>query len=678
MTMPGTPSRPTTCRLVLLPSGHRGEVPAGLSLLEAARRVGVELESICGGRQTCGKCQVEAEEGDFLKYDMRSSDRHLVDSGGCEEAYRRTHGLAPGRRLACALQVEGDLVVSVPPESQAHKQVISKGATSRVIPVRPAVRKVYVEVDEARLEDSRGDWERLQAALEDQWGVGVLEIDLVALRQLQPALREGRRHVTITLWQEREVLRVQPGYAEELYGVAADIGSTTVAAHLCDLRTGELLATAAAMNPQMRFGEDLMSRVSYGMVEPEGVRRMQEEIVRGLDGLIQEACRSARRSPEDILDLVLVGNTVMHHLFLGIDPVELGGAPFALAAGSPLDLKARDLGLASPNRAARVHLLPCIAGHVGADNVAVLLAEGPHRQDETSLIVDIGTNAEILLGNRRGVSSASTPTGPAFEGAHIRHGQRAAPGAVERVRIDPDSGEPRFKVIGHPRWLDNTTGTDVSITGICGSGVIEAVAELLLAGLLRPDGSFDQEAARRFPRLRFEGRTGEYVLVDSGLSSLGRDMVITQNDVRAIQLAKAALFAGIRLLMKRSGIEAVDRVVLAGAFGSYVNPWHAMALGLIPDLDLKKVFSVGNAAGDGARTALLDRESRLEAARLAREIDYVEIAVAPDFQEEFVAAMALPHAREAFPRVRRRLPAREAADPPDERNRRRRSRGETL
>lgn len=655
-------------KLILMPSGRQGQVPHGADLLGAARSLGVELESICGGRQTCGKCQVVVEEGAFDKHGITSSAGHLSPPGPTETAYCAEHEIF-GRRLACAAQVTGDVLIVVPEESQARKQFIAKDAGDRAIEVRPAIRPRYVEIPPSTLESSEGGWERLQMALEEQADTRVERFDSSVLRELPDALRHEAGRVTAQVWQEVEVVRVQPGYRDPAYGLAIDIGSTTVAAHLCDLRTGAVLATRSAMNPQVRFGEDLMSRVSYAMREPQGTERMHRAIVRTLNELAEAACRHAGVSLEDVLDVVIVGNPIMHHLALGIDPTDLGGAPFALAVRGPVDIRAAEVGLRL-NPATRLHALPCIAGHVGADHVAVLLAEAPHESDEVSLIVDVGTNAEISVGNRRRVVCASSPTGPAFEGAQITHGQRAAPGAIERVRIDPATFEPRWKVLGYEPWIAPGMADlppEARSTGICGSGIIEAVAELRLAGLLRPDGLFDERIASS--RLRPRGRTLEYVLVEAAATATGSEIIITQNDVRAIQLAKAALHTGARLLMNRLGAPRLDRVLLAGAFGSYLSPKHAMVLGMIPDCDLDRVRAVGNAAGDGARIALLNRQARGEAARLAEWVEHVQIAVDPDFQDSFVAAMSLPHASEPYPHLAGVLPPPADVEP----RRRRRS-----
>jgi uncharacterized 2Fe-2S/4Fe-4S cluster protein (DUF4445 family) len=646
-----TDPTPPASTVVFLPSGKKGVIAPGSTALEAAESLGVGIESICGGRQTCGKCLIEVEIGRFQKHGITSSPEHISSPETDEITYAQAHKIDLGeKRLSCAARVLGDLVIHVPEESRAHKQVIRKEASELTLDVRPAVRLAYVEVEPDSL-GGLSDWDRLSMALEAQWGLADLALDPLLLSSLQTALREGDWRVTATIWQEMEVIRVEPGYVESLYGLAFDVGTTTIAGYLCDLRTGKVIATEAMMNPQIRFGEDLMSRVSYGMMEPQGVQKMHRAIIKALNDLATTAAEKAGIKAREICDLVLVGNTVMHHILIGIDPRELGGAPFTLAIRDAIDLRARDLKLTSVHPGSRAHILPCIAGHVGADNVGVLLAEQPHLDEKTSLIVDIGTNAEILLGTEKRMASASSPTGPAFEGAQITHGQRAAPGAIERVRIDPQTGVVRYRVIGQEPWSDEVQPGTLAPTGICGSGIIEAVAELFLAGLIDPGGLFTPDAPDRSPDVRQVSRTAELVIALDHESGTGRDIVVTQNDIRAIQLAKGALYAGVRLLMHHLDVEAVDRIKLAGAFGSYIDPRHAMILGMIPDCDLNQVRSIGNAAGDGARIALLNTDQRREASAAARSVEYVETAIEPDFQEYFVAAMAIPHANDAFPHL---------------------------
>jgi len=646
--------------VIFMPSGRRGPAQAGETLLDAARRLGVEIESICGGRLTCAKCKVRIEEGEFAKHGIYSTADHVSPAGEKERSLLvRTNGEggeadAAECRLSCTAQVHGDVLVYVPEDSRAHKQVIRKSATDRVIEVDPAVRLVYVEVDRAELGEHRGDWGRLQDALAAQWQLTGLTIDLPILRRLQATLRQGNWAVTVALWHDREVIDVRPGFTEGLYGLAVDIGSTTVAGHLCDLRTGAVLATEALMNPQVTYGEDLMSRVSYAMSHPTGLDKMHAAIIEALNSLAARAARAAGLQMRDIHDAVFVGNTTMIHILLGINPQELGGAPFALASRDALDVKARELGLRF-HAGAYVHVLPAEAGHVGADNVAVLLAEEPYRQAETTLVVDVGTNAEIVLGNRERLFSASSPTGPAFEGAQISYGMRAAPGAIERVRIDPRTWTSRFRVIGEARWSDEWhTGPDAPpdaqprhlAAGICGSGIIEVVAEMYMAGIIRGDGRFDPDHSHE--RIVWQGKKGAYVLATVDQTTTGQPIYVTQDDVRNIQLAKAALYAGAKLLMNRASINGVERITLAGAFGSYIDPKYALILGLIPDCPPERVTAVGNAAGDGARIALLNHHKRAEAAEIARWVTYVETAIDPDFQHEFVGAIHIPHATDSF------------------------------
>jgi uncharacterized 2Fe-2S/4Fe-4S cluster protein (DUF4445 family) len=648
--------------VVFMPSGRRGRFAGDTTVLQAARDLGLGIESICGGRLTCGKCKVRVEEGEFAKHGMKSSADHLT---GADEAERLLlHSMhADDCRLSCTAQITGDLLVFIPEESRAHKQVIRKAATDRIIDVNPAIRQVYVQVDTAELGEHRGDWRRVQDALEREWGLTDLAIDVLALRRLQLALRQGKWGITVVVWNDREVLDIKPGYVEGIYGLAVDVGSTTVAVYLCDLRTGAVLATESTMNPQISYGEDLMSRVSYAMMNEDGTEKMHDAIIKALNKLAAQAAYSVGLRARDIYEMVAVGNTTMVHLLLGIDPRELGGAPFALANRDAMDIKARDLGL-KLHPAAYLHVLPSEAGHVGADNVGVLIAEEPHRQPEIELIVDVGTNAEIVLGNDQWLLSASSPTGPAFEGAQISAGMRAAPGAIERVRVDRTTGRANFRVIGEARWSDewdfseNTAAYEQPqhlASGICGSGIIEAIAELYLAGILLPDGRFNPSQTN--DRMVWEGRRGSYLLALPEQTVSGQALYVTQDDVRNIQLAKAALYAGAKLLMKRAGVERVERIVLAGAFGSYIDPLYALVLGLIPDCDPQKIVAVGNAAGDGARIALLDRQKRREAQELAVRAQYIETAVAADFQDEFVGAIHIPHATDPYPHLEGILPA---------------------
>ena len=660
--------------IVFSPSGKRGRFAIGTPVLQAARELGVDIDSICGGRARCGRCQVEAVEGSFAKENIVSSPLHLSEMSETEQYCLKRGRLDPGNRLSCQATILGDVRIDVPAGSQVHHQVVRKDYEAHDIEVDPVIRLYFVEVEEADMQTPAGDLQRLLRALENEWELGALDWDIRVLQDLQNALRQGKWQVTVAVRNEQQIVAVWPGFRDRIYGAAIDVGSTTIAVHLCDLASGEVLASAGAMNPQIRFGEDLMSRVSYAMLNPDGAGQMTAIVRAAVSKLIANTAQQAEISVAEGLETTLVGNPVMHHLLLGLDPTPLGTAPFALATDHAVDILAADLDLElHPN--ARAYLLPCIAGHVGADTAGVLLAETPWTREEISLIIDVGTNAEIVLGNRHRLLAASSPTGPAFEGAQISGGQRAAPGAIERVRIDPETLEPRYQVIGCELWSDDPDFMekmgDQGVTGICGSGIIEAIACMYLAGIIRPDGIIDGEAAHRSARIQASERTFSYLLHEGEPTIL-----IEQNDVRAIQLAKAALYAGARLLMDRMGVDKVDRIRLAGAFGSHIDVKYAMILGMIPDCELEQVSSANNAAGTGARIALLSRSSRAEIEQRARQIEKVETAVDANFQDHFVEAMGIPHSSHPFPMLSRavQLPHTPAAASGSGGKRRRRTR----
>ena len=639
--------------ILFMPSGKRGRFPEGTTVLEAARQLGVYVESVCGGRGICGRCQIEVQEGQFAKHGITSANDHLSPFGAKEKRYADLRELKSGRRLSCSATITGDLVIDIPLDVQINAQIVRKAADTRVFERKPAVQLCYVEVEEPDMHKPLGDLDRLKVALERDWGFTDILVDQHLFPQVQAILRKGKWAVTAAIHKDEEtaqasMIALWPGLHNEAWGIACDIGSTTIAMHLVSLLSGRVIASSGTSNPQIRFGEDLMSRVSYVMMNPDGREAMTKAVREAVDGLIGKVCEESGANRDDILDAVFVGNPIMHHLFLGIDPTELGGAPFALAVSGAVHSWAGQLDLGA-NKGCRVYVLPCIAGHVGADAAAATLAEGPHRQDDMMLLVDVGTNAEIVLGNSKRVVAASSPTGPAFEGAEISCGQRAAPGAIERVRIDPETLEPRFKVIGSDLWSNEqgfAASVKTGITGICGSGIIEVVAEMYLSGVISEDGVVDGAMAAKSPRIIANGRTFSYVLHD------GDPLItVTQNDVRAIQLAKAALYAGIKLLMDKQGVDHVDAIRFAGAFGSFIDPKYAMVLGLIPDCDLAKVSAVGNAAGTGARMALVNRDYRREIERTVREIEKIETALEPKFQDHFVAAMALPNKLDPFPQL---------------------------
>lgn len=642
-------------RVVFTPSGLGGEVASGTSLLDAARTLGVDLDSVCGGRGICGKCQVTVESGSFAKWAIDSTTGAVGAITESERTYDARRGLAPGRRLGCNALVQGDVVADVPPESQVHRPVVRKALALDDVVLDPAVSLAYIELAPSVLGDAMSMSELVIEQLATVHHRTADRFELAALQQVHRAFSGMDRAATVALrhpdvvGRADTVVAVWPGYVERVFGIAVDVGSTTIAGHLIDLTTGEVLASSGRMNPQIRFGEDLMSRVSYVMMNPGGERQLTEAVRTTLAELVTELAASAETSLDRVLEIVLVGNPIMHHLLLGIDPTPLGMAPFTLATADAVQVPASTLALPLP--CARAYLAPCIAGHVGADTAAVILAEGPHRSSHMQLVVDVGTNAEIVLGDVTRQFAASSPTGPAFEGAQLSCGQRATAGAIERVRIDRSTLEPRFKVIGSDLWSDDPgfadSVTELDISGVCGSGVIEVIAEMYLSGIIDADGVVQGALAGRTPRVVAEGRTFRYVIVEAG----GTQLAITQNDVRAIQLAKAALRAGIDLLVEHAGVTNLTDIRLAGAFGAHIDPVYALVLGLVPDCPVEQVRSVGNAAGVGAARALLSLAARREMEAVALGVTKIETAIEPRFQSLFVEAMAFPHATAPSPHL---------------------------
>ncbi len=632
--------------VVFTPSGLRGRFARGTTVLQAAQSLGVDLESACGGRGLCGRCQVTPGFGEFAKHQISADQENLSRISDHERKRARVLNLADDRRLGCSVKILGDMVIDIPSDSQLHQQRISKRAERIDLIPDPAVKLYVVTVEQADMHKPASDFMRLKQALNREYGLNVETCGIVPLQNVNDILQKGEWTVTVAVYEGCFVQAVWPGYKEFVYGLAVDLGSTTIAAHLCELHSGQVVSTAAVMNPQIRFGEDLMSRVSYVMMNPGGEQEMTRQVRRAFSELTDAACSKANIDRRDIMEMTVVGNPVMHHLFLGIDPRPLGSAPFALATEEALTLTASELDIPL-NPEARVFVLPCLAGHIGADTAAVILAREPWLSDEICLLVDVGTNAEIVLGNRQRLLAASSPTGPAFEGAQISCGQRAAIGAIERVRINPQTLEPRFRVIGCDLWSDETgfetAIQNTGITGVCGSGIIEVIAEMYLTGIINQDGVVDSALSERSDRIVADGRTCSYILHRGGTT-----LKITQNDVRAIQLAKAALYAGIKLLMDKMRIGKPDRISIAGAFGSHIDVKYAMVLGLIPDCELSKVASVGNAASTGARIALLDRKKREDISSVLRKVEKVETAIEEKFQQHFVQAMAIPHKADTY------------------------------
>ncbi|MFH1058036.1 MAG: ASKHA domain-containing protein [Pseudomonadota bacterium] len=599
--------------IVFQPMGRRTEARPGRSLLEAASELDLGLEATCGGKGLCGRCRV------------RPADPAPATP---EELRLLGPAVTEGWRLACRTELPQGGVVWVPEESLRRHQVILTAGAELEVELDPALRQHQVSVPAPELTHIVAGRERLAAALAAQTGQAEPELPLMVLRGLPAALAADGGRVTAALWQGRRVMEVLPGAGAPALGLAVDLGTTTVVAYLCDLADGRVLAVKAAMNPQVALGDDVISRIAVAGQGPAALAGLGRQAVECINALAAAACAEAGLAPGRILECTLVGNTPMHHLCLGLDPSGLASAPYAPVVGAALDLPAIEPGFALHPRA-NLHVLPVKAGFVGADTVAVALAVAADRVSEPTLILDLGTNGEMILAAPGRMLCCSTAAGPAFEGGHIAQGMRGAPGAVDQVRLDPATLEPTLSVIGGGKPL-----------GLCGSGIISAVAALVSAGLVPPSGGYDLD--RGHPRLR-QGPEGlEFVLAWAAETAHGRDLSLSAKDLAEVQLAKGAVAAGVGLMLARLGLDRPARVLLAGAFGNYLDPAAALAIGLFPDVGLANVRGVGNAAGGGAILALLNQGQRRRAGAIAQAMEYLELAALPEFPDAFVEGMFFP------------------------------------
>ena len=617
-----------TPTIIFQPSGRRGKISKNKSVLEAARELGENIESLCGGKGSCGKCRVLIVEGSYPKYNIVSGHNHLSGWKKAENHFIDSNNKKKGYRLACCAAIKADVLVFVPEESRAAKQIVSKRPHPVTVSFDPIVEKYDLIMDPPSANNSQGDLERILDALGIQYGLKDLGCDIDSLhpcdidvlRKLPSRLREQNWHITVSVWMDREIIRILPGRALDSFGIAVDIGTTTIVASLVHLNSIQILDTQYIMNPQVKYGEDVISRINYHVQNKEGLAQMSSDIIKALNDMIEALLRSTwpdntswpetakefnnsevlkQRAntegkflcliPEDIEDATIVGNTIMHHIFLKLDPRHVARAPFPPVVQKSLNIKARNLGL-NICPSAYVHILPNEAGFVGADNVAVLTAEAPYKSDQIQLIIDIGTNGELVLGNKERLISTSCATGPAFEGAEITFGMRAASGAIERISIDPETHEVVYKVVGHDAWSNYVTPGELQVRGICGSGIMDLLAELYHSGIVTKSGAFKQNQTS--PRFRINSDTNhqEFVIAWADETAMARDITITQKDIRQIQLAKAAIYTGCKLLMREWGTDGVDVVKIAGGFGIHIDPVKALIMGMIPDCDPGQLF----------------------------------------------------------------------------------------
>jgi uncharacterized 2Fe-2S/4Fe-4S cluster protein (DUF4445 family) len=605
------------------PSERCGNFEPGFTIQEAARNLGVLLESICMGKGTCLKCKVIILQG----------QKNLSPPTQVEIERFNSEELLAGYRLACQARIFGDVDILVPSISSFNLQVIRKPLVRECYAVRPALSWYLVDLPIPILYNNKSDLSRLLEVLKERYGLHSLSVDYNVLKSLSDNLRKARWQVEIAIWNNREVVRIYPQGCSHPCGIAMDVGTTTVAGYLVDLMSGKVLAAHSLSNPQIAYGEDVMSRIAYCNANPEGMGTLQRIIIGTLNEIIMESTKSAGVSINDIFEMVVVGNTCMHHLLLGFHPRYIGQAPFIPALQSSYNLKAKELGLVL-EPSTNIHILPIIGGFIGADTIGVLLATKPWLSKENQLIIDIGTNGEIILATQGHLLSCSVATGPVFEGAHVRFGMRAAPGAIERLHINSDL-EVHWETISQEKPK-----------GICGSGIISAIANLFAKGVIDRTGKFVSSLSNS--RLRKGEKGKEFVIAWAKQTSIDHDIVITQEDIENVLMAKAAIYAGAKVLMRKAKVEMIDRVLLAGAFGNYIDPLAAYQIGMLPECDPKSIFTVGNAAGEGAVIALLDKFERKRAEELAKKVEYVELTLEPAFEHEFAMAMMFPHMKDKF------------------------------
>jgi uncharacterized 2Fe-2S/4Fe-4S cluster protein (DUF4445 family) len=595
--------------VILQPIGRRITVPKGATVLDAARLAGMELVAICGGEGVCGTCKVRVVEGQLSEINLN------------EEGELSSDELQKGFRLACQAEILSNVRIDIPPESFTTAQRLQVEGQEIPTELDPLVTAVDVHVPPANLADLRSDLSRLRSALPASIPVE-LKISLELARIIPGCIRSEKGEVRLAV-RQNELVSILPA-GKKLYGLAVDIGTTKLAAYLVNLESGETAEKAGAMNPQIAYGEDVISRISYANEHAEGARTLQARLVETLNNLLADLSGQAHLLPEQVVEAVLVGNTAMHHLCAGLPVKQLGESPYVAAVGEAIEYPGRDIGLHLAE-GAYVYMPPNIAGYVGADHVAMLLGADLSQVSKTTVALDIGTNTEISLFHAGNHYSCSCASGPAFEGAHIQHGMRAAPGAIERVRIEEDIV--RVQTIG-----------DEPAVGICGSGILDVIAELRKNGLLDQRGNLKGS----HPAMRVnEGKT-EIILVPAEKSGTHKDVTVNRQDVNEIQLAKAAIRAGVEVLLVEAGIQDADieRFIVAGAFGTYLDIESAVRIGMFPDI-LRELFSqVGNAAGAGARKLLVSRHQRQLADKLSRDVNYVELANHPDFMKIYVRALA--------------------------------------
>jgi uncharacterized 2Fe-2S/4Fe-4S cluster protein (DUF4445 family) len=611
--------------IVFEPEGKKVKTQRGKTIFQAAKEAGVGVRSECGGKGICGKCMVIVKDSGVVSEVTEVERRWL--------SWSEIHS---GYRLACQTRILGNVTTMIPLESSLGTRKIQVLGLEKKVELNPSIEKFCLILPKPTLSDIKPDLERLLDTLSKQiQNIDELEIDYEILKELPSILRDANWGVTVTLWDDHRIVAVEPGItSSDLFGFAVDIGTSKIVGHLVDLTTGITAAIESIENPQLIHGEDIMTRITFAATSSTNLETLQRLIVHGINKVLQEVCEKASVNPSKIYEVVAVGNTAMHHFLLGIQPKYVALSPYTPALKKPISLPARELNI-KVNPGGIVTILPIIAGFVGADAVADALATGIHESEELSLLLDIGTNTEILLGNKDDLICCSCASGPAFEGVHIKYGMKAITGAIERVRIGPDL-KVEYETIG-----------DVKPSGLCGSAVIDVVAEMLKNGIINQHGVFNSNI--RTERIRRTNNGLEFVIAWGNQTATGREITVTQKDICELQLAKAAIYTGCSILMKRKNMEEKDinRVFIAGAFGNYINPENAKVIGLIPDIPTERIKFVGNTAVTGAKMALISKEMRKKAEQIANKARYLDLAADPDFNKEFVKALFFPYKKQS-------------------------------
>lgn len=620
-------------KVIFEPFSKKIEVRVGTTIFLAARDAGICIRSECGGVGLCGKCRVIAKRSEDLGELTEFEKKHLS-----------TSEIRQGYRLACQAKVLRDTTVMLPIDSRLKTRRVQAVGVESFLPPKPAVRKFHIIIPKPMLSDIRPDYERLIDSLPHIKKIEHIELDYELLKELPTTLRQSNFNVTAAIWNMRKIISIEPGdTSNEMFGLAVDLGTSKIVCYLVDLVNGETLDVEWLENPQLVYGEDIISRITFAAARPENLRSLQKVIVYGINRIIGKMCKRRMLDPKHIYEVVVVGNTAMHHLFLGIQPKYVALSPFTPVVKKQVNVKASELNVRI-NPSGIVTLLPVIAGFVGADAIADALASGICDSEDVSMLIDVGTNTEVLLGNSRDVLSCSCASGPAFEGFHIKHGIKAVKGAIERVRINQNF-EVEYATIEHEKPI-----------GLCGSAMIDVVAEMFKHRLIDSTGKINPNI--KTERLRKKNDEMEFVIAWSNETKTAKEITITQKDIREIQLAKAAIYAGCSILMKNKKLkeEDFDRVFIAGAFGNYIDLENARVIGLIPDIPIDKVEFVGNTAIVGAKMALISTDAREKANKISEKVRYVELAADPNFNREFAEATLIPHKNlNRFPSVRRLL-----------------------